>query len=492
MEKIYNLSAVELNKKFINEELSAVEIVKAFIDRIENVEKKVNALVNIRKEKALIEAKKLDEKRKSGEKLGNLAGVPIVIKDNMLMDGEKITACSKILENYIGIYDSTVVKKLKENDAIILGIANMDEFAFGSTTKSSFHKMTSNPYDLKRVPGGSSGGSAAAVAALESPLALGSDTGGSIRQPSSFCGTVGLKPTYGRVSRYGLIAFASSLDCIGPIAKNVEDIAFCMNVISGSDEYDSTVSKKIVPDYMQFLNKDIKGMKIGLAKEYFIDGLNEKCKIEIEKAIEVLKSMGAEIVDITLPHTKYSVPTYYVLAPAEASSNLARFDGVRYGYRSKNSKTLDDLYINSRTEGFGDEVKRRIIIGTYVLSAGFYDAYFKKAQKVRRLIREDFDNAFKNVDVILSPVSPSYAFKLEDKKSPIELYLEDIYTIPANLAGVPAISVPTALIDIEDKKLPIGIQFIGNHFEEEKLIQVADAFFKKNTKIQSANLDDKE
>lgn len=492
MEKIYTLSAVELNKKFINGELSAVEIVQAFIDRIENVEKKVNALVNIRKEKALIEAKKLDEKRKNGEKLGSLAGVPIVIKDNMLMDGEKITACSKILENYIGIYDSTVVKKLKESDAIILAIANMDEFAFGSTTKTSFHHMTSNPYDLKRVPGGSSGGSAASVAALESPLALGSDTGGSIRQPSSFCGTVGLKPTYGRVSRYGLIAFASSLDCIGPIAKNVEDVALCMNVISGSDEYDSTVSKKIVPDYMQFLNKDIKGMKIGLAKEYFIDGLNEQCKKEIEKAIEVLKSMGAEIVEISLPHTKYSVPTYYVLAPAEASSNLARFDGVRYGYRSKNSKTLDDLYINSRTEGFGDEVKRRIIIGTYVLSAGFYDAYFKKAQKVRRLIREDFDKAFKSVDVILSPVSPSYAFKLNDKKSPIELYLEDIYTIPANLAGVPAISVPTALIDVEDKKLPIGIQFIGNHFEEEKLIQVADAFFKNNSKISFANLDDKE
>lgn len=484
MNNIYKLSASEIKNKFLAGEISAVEIVNSFFERIEKVEDKVKSFVSLKKEKALEEAKNLDEKKKNGEKLGSLAGVPIAIKDNMLMDGEKTTACSKILENYIGIYDSTVVKKLKEADAIIIGSTNMDEFAMGSTTKTSVHKMTVNPWDLERVPGGSSGGGAASVASQEVPLALGSDTGGSIRQPAAFCGIVGLKPTYGRVSRYGLIAFASSLDQIGPFAKNVEDIALAMNVIAGSDNFDATVSKKEVEDYTLYLNQDIKGLKVGLPKEYFIEGLNIEVQKKLNETVEKLKELGAEIIEVSLPHTKYAVPTYYVLAPAEASSNLARFDGIRYGYRAKNYSNLEELYVKTRTEGFGTEVKRRIMIGTYVLSAGFYDAYFKKAQKVRAKIKEDFDNVFNKVDVILSPVTPNTAFKLSDKKTPLELYLEDIYTIPANLAGIPAISLPVGLID----NLPIGVQILGKTFDEATIIKVASALEKKIGKLELPEL----
>ncbi len=474
MKEIYNLSGIEIRDKFLNGEITAEEIVNLTFKRIEEVDSKINAFVNLRKEKAINEAKILDNKKKNGENLGAMAAIPIAIKDNMLSFGDKTTACSKMLSNYEAIYDSTVVKRLKEADAIIVGTTNMDEFAMGSTTKTSFYKMTSNPNDLERVPGGSSGGSAAAVASKQVPIALGSDTGGSIRQPSSFCGTVGLKPTYGRVSRYGLIAFASSLDQIGPIARNVQDIALTMGVISGKDEYDSTVSRVDVPNYNDYLEKGIKGLKIGVPKEYFIDGLNPEVKEVIDNVIEILKNNGAKIVDISLPHSKYSVPTYYVLAPAEASSNLARFDGVRYGYRTDNYKNINDLYTNTRTEGFGIEVKRRIMIGTYVLSAGFYDAYFMKAQKVREIIKNDFLEAFNNVDLIISPVSPNVAFKLEDKKTPFELYLEDIYTIPANLAGIPAISVPAGKVS----NLPVGVQFIGKQFEEGVLLQVAREFEK--------------
>lgn len=484
MNNIYKLSAIEIKNKFLAGEISAEEIVNSFFERIEKVEDKVKSFVSLRKERALEEAKKLDKKKKNGEKLGSLAGVPIAIKDNMLMDGEKTTACSKILESYIGIYDSTVVKKLKEADAIIIGSTNMDEFAMGSTTKTSVHKMTANPWDLERVPGGSSGGGAASVASQEVPLALGSDTGGSIRQPAAFCGIVGLKPTYGRVSRYGLIAFASSLDQIGPFAKNVEDIALAMNVIAGSDNFDATVSKKEVEDYTLYLNQDIKGLKVGLPKEYFIEGLNIEVQKKLNETVEKLKELGAEIIEVSLPHTKYAVPTYYVLAPAEASSNLARFDGIRYGYRAKNYSNLEELYVKTRTEGFGTEVKRRIMIGTYVLSAGFYDAYFKKAQKVRAKIKEDFDNVFNKVDVILSPVTPNTAFKLSDKKTPLELYLEDIYTIPANLAGIPAISLPVGLID----NLPIGVQILGKTFDEATIIKVASALEKKIGKLELPEL----
>ncbi|WP_026338892.1 Asp-tRNA(Asn)/Glu-tRNA(Gln) amidotransferase subunit GatA [Fusobacterium russii] len=485
MEKIYKLTVSEIRNKFISGELSAVEIVNAFFERIEKVDDKVKSFVSLRKEKALLMAKSLDEKRKDGKELGALAGVPVAIKDNMLITGEKITSCSKILENYVGIYDATVVKKLKDADAIIIGSTNMDEFAMGSTTKTSFYKMTANPWDLERVPGGSSGGGAASVAAQEVPLSLGSDTGGSIRQPAAFCGIVGLKPTYGRVSRYGLMAFASSLDQIGPFGKTVEDIAFAMNILAGADDYDATVSKREVEDYTKALSQDIKGMKVGLPKEYFIEGLNEDIKLMVDKTVQNLKDLGAEIVEISLPHTKYAVPTYYVLAPAEASSNLARFDGIRYGYRAKNYDNLEELYVKTRSEGFGAEVKRRIMIGTYVLSAGFYDAYFKKAQKVRAKIKQDFDNIFKEVDVILSPVSPNVAFKLSDVKSPLELYLEDIYTIPANLAGIPAISLPVGLIN----NLPVGMQFLAKAFDEASLIKVASALEGKIGRLELPDLD---
>lgn len=485
MEKIYKLTASEIRNKFISGELSATEIVNAIFERIEKVDDKVKSFVSLRKDKALLMANSLDEKRKNGVELGPLAGVPVAIKDNMLMTGEKSTSCSKILENYIGIYDATVVKKLKDADAIIIGSTNMDEFAMGSTTKTSFHKMTANPWDLERVPGGSSGGGAASVAAQEVPLSLGSDTGGSIRQPAAFCGIVGLKPTYGRVSRYGLMAFASSLDQIGPFGKTVEDIALALNILAGADDYDATVSKREVEDYTKALNQDIKGLKIGLPKEYFIEGLNEDIKAMVNKTVQDLKDLGAEVIEISLPHTKYAVPTYYVLAPAEASSNLARFDGIRYGYRAKKYDNLEDLYVKTRSEGFGAEVKRRIMIGTYVLSAGFYDAYFKKAQKVRAKIKQDFDEVFKEVDIILSPVAPNVAFKLSDVKSPLELYLEDIYTIPANLAGIPAISLPVGLLN----NLPVGMQFLAKAFDEATLIKVASALEKKVGRLELPNLD---
>lgn len=484
MSNIYELGAVELRDKFLSGELTAVEIVNSVYKRIDSVDDKVKSFVNLRKEKALEEAKILDEKKKNGEKLGLLAGVPIAIKDNIVMEKEKSSSCSKILENYIGIYDATVVKKIKEQDGIIIGVTNMDEFAMGSTTKTSKNFMTSNPWDFERVPGGSSGGAAASIAAQEVPVSFGSDTGGSVRQPAGFCGVIGLKPTYGRVSRYGLMAFGSSFDQIGPLAKNVEDIALAMTVVAGADDYDATSSKKEVEDYTEYLTKDIKGMKIGLPKEYFVEGLNKDIKKVVDKAVEKYKELGAEIVEISLPHTKYGVPTYYVLAPAEASSNLARFDGIRYGYRYKDYKNLEELYLKSRTLGFGEEVQKRIMIGTYVLSAGFYDAYFKKAQKIRRLIKQDFDNALEKVDAILTPVTPNIAFKLTDEKTPLELYLEDIFTLSANLAGVPAISIPAGIVD----NMPVGIQLMGRHFEEGNLIALANAFEKKNGKLKLPNL----
>lgn len=482
---IYELSARQLNEKFLAGELKAVDIVKSCYDRIEKVESKVNSFVSLRKDLAIEEAKKLDLKRENGEKLGSLAGVPVAIKDNILMEGEKASSCSKILENFTSIYDSTVVKKLKEQDAIIIGVTNMDEFAMGSTTKTSYYHKTFNPWDLERVPGGSSGGAAASVSAQEVPLALGSDTGGSIRQPASFCGIVGLKPTYGRVSRYGLMAFGSSFDQVGPLAKTVEDLAVCMNVIAGEDDYDATVSKKEVPDYTKVLGQDIKGLRIGLPKEYFIKELNQEIKEVIDKSVEKLKELGAEIVEVSLPHTKYAVPTYYVLAPAEASSNLARFDGIRYGYRAKDYSNLEELYVKTRTEGFGAEVKRRIMMGTYVLSAGFYDAYFKKAQKVRTLIKDDFIKVFKDVDVILTPTTPTVAFKLTDVKTPIELYMEDIFTISANLAGIPGLSMPAGLVE----GMPVGVQFMAKPFDEETLIKVADALERKIGRLTLPNLD---
>ena len=474
MINLLELTAYELREKILNKEVTSEELVRMTFEKIERADEEILGFISLRKEKALEEARAIDKKISAGESVGILAGIPVAVKDNMVSIGESVTSCSKILEGYKGIYDATVIKKLKEAGAIIIGNTNMDEFAMGSTTKTSCYGMTRNPWDLERVPGGSSGGSAAIVAASEVTISLGSDTGGSIRQPASYCGIVGLKPTYGRVSRHGIMALASSLDQVGPFTKTVADSALALSVIAGADDYDSTALDLPVEDYTKYLNQNIKGMKIGIPKEYFIDGMNEGTKNIINDAIEKLRSQGAEIIEISLPHTKYSVSTYYVLQPAEASSNLAKYDGIRYGHRSVNAKNVDELYVKSRSEGFGDEAKRRIMIGTYVLSAGFFDAYFKKAQKVRRLIKNDFDDAFKNVDVILTPVSPTTAFKLSDKKTPVELYLEDIFTIPANLAGIPGLVVPAGL----DNGLPVGVQFLGKPFAEGELFKVGSAFEK--------------
>lgn len=483
MENLLNLTIVELRNKIKNKEITSLELVEATIKHIEST-KELNSFITLRKEKALEEAREIDEKIKKGDMVGILAGIPVGIKDNMVSKGESATSCSKVLEGYVGVYDATVVKKLKEAGAIIIGNTNMDQFAMGSSTKTSCYGDTKNPWDLERVPGGSSGGSAAAVAASQVVLTLGSDTGGSIRQPASFCGIVGLKPTYGRVSRHGIMALASSFDQVGPFTKTVEDSAIALSVIAGDDDYDSTVSSEPTQDYTKYLNKEINGLRIGVPKEYFVDGMTQGTRKVMDESIEKLKKLGGEIVEISLPHTKYAVSTYYVLQPGEASSNLGKYDGIRYGHRSNLAQNIEELYIKSRSEGFGDEVKRRVMIGTYVLSAGFFDAYFKKAQKVRRLIAEDFQRAFNNVDVIVTPVSPTPAFKLDDKKTPIELYLEDIFTIPANLAGVPALVVPAG----KEGELPVGIQFIGNHFNEGILFKIGSAFEKARGKWELPKL----
>ncbi len=472
MEYLLDLSAWEIAEKIAKKEVSAEVVIRTVFDRIEKTEKQIGSFVHLRKENALKDALEVDRKIKNNEKIGALAGVPIAIKDNMVMKDERSNSSSKILNSYESIYNSTVVEKIKEADGIIIGTTNMDEMAMGSSTKTSFNGVTKNPWDIQRVPGGSSGGSATSIAAKQVFLSLGSDTGGSIRQPASFCGVVGMKPTYGRVSRYGLMAFASSMDQIGPFSKTVKDAAFMLNVISGKDEYDATLSTREVPNYLDSIGKSISGMKIGIPKEYFIDGIQPGVKKIIEDSIDLIKKMGGIIVPISLPHTKYAVATYYVIAPAEASSNLARYDGVRYGYRNKEATNIEELYSKSRTEGFGDEVKRRIIIGTYVLNAGYFEAYFKKAQKVRNLIKQDFDNVFETVDIIVTPVSPTTAFKLEDKKTLMELYLEDIFTISANLAGIPGLTVPAGLA----QGLPVGIQFLAKAFDEEKLFAIGSAF----------------
>ncbi len=472
MEKLYKLSALELKEKLKNKEISVEELVNSVYDRVEETEEKVASFVSIvPREKALLLAKESQEKYNNNE-ARTLEGIPVVIKDNMVSLGEKTTASSKILGNYEGVYDAFVVKKLKEAGAIIIGKANMDEFAMGSTTKTSAIKETKNPWDLTRTPGGSSGGSASAVATGQGILSLGSDTGGSIRQPASFNGIVGLKPTYGRVSRYGLIAFASSLDQIGPMGKSVDDVALMFSAIEGYDEMDSTSVQIEKEDFFANINDGIKGLKVGIPKEYFEEGLNPEFKTLMDESITKFKELGAELVEVSLPHSEYAAPTYYIIAPAEASSNLARFDGIRYGYRAEEFDGVEDLYIKSRSQGFGDEVKRRIMIGTYVLSAGFYDAYYKKAQKVRRIIKNDFDRVFEQVDVILAPATTGTAFRLDEPKTPVELYLEDIYTIPANLAGIPGLVVPAGKIN----GLPVGIQLLGKAFDEKTLFRAGKAF----------------
>jgi aspartyl/glutamyl-tRNA(asn/gln) amidotransferase, A subunit len=474
MSKLYSLTASELEKKIAQGEITSVEATQSILDRIKDVDDKIGAFISVESENAINTAKIADSIKENTP----LKGVPIALKDNIVSRGEYTTAASKILKGYKGTYDATVVKKLKEAHVPLVGKTNMDEFAMGSSNENSSFKSVSNPWDLERVPGGSSGGAAAAVASLEVPIALGSDTGGSVRQPAALTGTVGLKPTYGRISRYGLMAFSSSLDQIGIIARSSEDIAKTLGIIAGFDENDLTTLNVPVPDYVSLLNRDIKGLRIGISQEFF-DGLNEDVKKVINQALNTLVSLGAKLVNIDLKYMKYSISTYYIISSAEASSNLSRYDGVRYGYRAE-SDNIEDMYVKTRSEGFGNEVKRRIMIGSYVLSSGFYDAYFKKASQVRRLIKDDFQNAFKDVDVIITPTTPTTAFKKGEKSSkPIEMYLSDIYTVSVSLAGLPAMSVPAGFVD----GLPVGIQLIGNYLKEDLLLNIGNIYEKERGEI---------
>lgn len=469
---LLKLTIKELREKLKNKEVTSVELTETFFKRIEEVEDKVEAFMLVTKDEAMEQAKAADERIAAGEDTP-LLGIPVSVKDLFCTKDITTTCSSKILENFVPPYDATVVKKLKEAGAVIVAKNNMDEFAMGSSTENSAYKKTKNPWDLTRVPGGSSGGSAASVASLTSVISIGTDTGGSIRQPASCCGIVGLKPTYGRCSRFGMIAFASSLDQAGPFAKTVEDAALTLNVIAGHDEMDSTSVVDEVPDFTSKLGKDIKGLKIGLPKEYFIKGMEEGVEERIKESIEKLKDLGAKIKEISLPHTEYAVSVYYLIATAEASANLARFDGIRYGLRVDNGNGLNGLYKDTREQGFGAEVKRRIMLGTYGLSAGYYDAYYEKASRVRTLIKQDFDNAFKECDVILTPTAATTAFKIGERSAdPLTMYLSDIFTISTNLAGLPGISVPCGF----SNDMPVGLQFIGNMMDEETMLQVAHAY----------------
>ena len=472
---LHKLTLHELQRKFVAGEVSAAEIVRAYFLRINQVEPKVRAYVTTLQESATAEARAIDESLKSWRKTLPLMAMPLAIKDNICTDQVRTTCSSRMLEQFVPPYDATVVAKLRANRALFIGKTNLDEFAMGSSTENSAFGPSRNPWNLAHVPGGSSGGSAAAVAADECAAALGSDTGGSIRQPAAFCGVVGLKPTYGRVSRYGLVAFASSLDQIGPITKCVTDAALLMNVIAGRDGMDSTSADVAVPDYLRaFKKKDLKKLRVGVPREFFAEGLDPQVEQAVRAAIEELKTLGGEIKEISLPRTDAAVATYYLIATAEASSNLARYDGVRFGLRSKEAKNLAEMYLKTRAEGFGAEVKRRIMLGTYALSAGYYEAYYGKAQAVRTLIKQDFDAVFKEVDLIVTPVTPTPAFKLGEKlQDPLQMYLSDIYTISVNLAGLPAIAIPCGF---SQGGLPIGLQLIGRPFEEEVILRAAHAY----------------
>lgn len=472
--ELYNYSISQIAKKIKDKEITIKEVLDSVYSRIDEVEKKIDGYITLTKESAYKRAEILQEKLDNGEDIGVLGGVPIAIKDNICTNGVKTTCASRMLEDFVPFYDATVVEKLENAGAIIVGKTNMDEFAMGSSTETSYFKKTKNPWNLERVPGGSSGGSAAVIGANMAFGALGTDTGGSIRQPASYCSVVGLKPTYGLVSRYGVIAYASSLDQVGPITKSVEDAALMLNVIAGHDKMDTTSADLGQKDYTKSLVNDVKGKKIGILKDFVSEGVAKDVKLAYEENIEKLKKLGAEIVEVKLDYVKYSLPTYYIIATAEASSNLGRYDGIRYGHRAKDFSNLNELYVNSRTEGFGDEVKRRIMLGTYVLSSGYYDAYYKRAQCVRTLIIEDFKKAFESCDVILIPTAPNTAFKFGEKsKNPVEMYLEDIYTVPVNIAGLPGISVPGGF---DNDGMPIGMQFISKAFDEETLLQIAYTF----------------
>ncbi len=459
-----------------NQKYSACELLEAIYSRIDAVEEKIHSYIHLTKESAFKQAKEADARIASGDD-APLLGIPIALKDLICTKGSRTTCGSKILENFVSPYDATVVKKLKEAGAVIVGKTNMDEFAMGSTTEASAFYPTANPWDLTRTPGGSSGGSAAAVAANECIASLGSDTGGSIRQPASFCGVTGLKPTYGRVSRFGLVAFASSFDQIGPVTKTVADAAYLSQIICGNDPMDSTSANVPVPNFMASLEKNVSGLKVGLPKEYFSSGVDSEVLENVQNSLKVLEKLGIEPIEIELPHTQYAVATYYILACAEASANLSRFDGVKYGFRSENSEDLNKMYTNTRQEGFGEEVKRRIILGAFALSSGYYDAYYIKGQKVRTLIKRDFDQAFEKCDFIAGPNSPAPAFKLNEKlNDPLQMYLSDVFTLSVNLAGLPGMSIPCGF---SSQNLPIGLQLIGRPFDEETILNIGNQFQKE-------------
>ncbi|MCA9364406.1 MAG: Asp-tRNA(Asn)/Glu-tRNA(Gln) amidotransferase subunit GatA [Candidatus Moranbacteria bacterium] len=469
----------ELHQKLLNKETTATKLVQQYLDTIKKQEPNINAFLTITEEEAKRCAEVVDKKINDGEEIGLLAGIPCAIKDTIMTKNVRTTAGSKILDNYTAPYDATVMERLKKEDIIMMGKTNMDEFAMGSSTENSAYGPTKNPHDINRVPGGSSGGSAAAVAADEVVWSLGTDTGGSIRQPASFCGVVGLKPTYGRVSRHGLIAMASSLDQVGPFAHSVEDVAIILSAIAGFDPKDATSAKSHQKPYQNYLEENIEGMVVGIPKEYDTDGMDARVKEKYHTAIEDMKKRGAKIENISLPHTKYALPAYYIIMPSEVSSNMARFDGMRYGMQidDKEGKGLWETYKDTRKYGLGDEVKKRVMLGTYTLSAGYYDAYYKKAQKVRALIKKDFEQAFTKVHTIFTPTSPEVAFPFGAKTDdPITMYLSDIFTVTANIAGVPAISVPIGTVAEEGKELPVGGQIMGKWFDEDRVLKVAHAY----------------
>ena len=470
---LFSLTMHEISDLLAKKETTSQAVTESVLARIASTDEKVKAYLTVTADAALAQAERADRERASG-KASPVLGIPIAVKDNMCTEGIRTTCASKILGAFVPPYDATVIAKLNEGGYVLPGKVNMDEFAMGSSTENSGFMVTKNPWGLDRIPGGSSGGSAAAVAAGECIAALGSDTGGSIRQPAACCGVVGLKPTYGRVSRYGLVAFASSLDQIGTITKDVKDTAILMGVIGGHDPKDSTSADLAMPDLSAALRKDVKGMKVGIPKEYFIEGMDPEVDRAVRAAVKTLEGLGATIVDVTLPHTGYAVATYYILATSEASSNLARYDGVKYGYRSPGAKDLLEMYTKSRSQGFGAEVKRRIMLGTYALSAGYYEAYYKKGQQVRTLIKRDFEEAFKLADVIATPTAPTAAFKIGEKSAdPLQMYLSDIFTISVNLAGIPGISIPCGFTT---SGLPIGLQLLGSHFDEASILRAAYAY----------------
>ncbi|OQB06574.1 MAG: Glutamyl-tRNA(Gln) amidotransferase subunit A [bacterium ADurb.Bin212] len=489
MKHLYKLTIKEASDKLYRGEITSVELVNSVMERIEQIEDKVGAYITVTRELALEQAKKSDERRKKGRVLSPIDGIPIAVKDLFNTKGVRTTAASKILDDFVPQYESTATKKLWDAGAVLVGKTNLDQFAMGSSTETSAFKTTKNPWDLSRVPGGSSGGSAAAVAADMCIAALGTDTGGSIRQPASLCGIVGLKPTYGRVSRYGVNAMASSLDTIGPMTKTVEDAAILLNIIAGQDKYDSTTLATKVPNYLSSLGQDIKDLTIGIPKEFYGKGMDSEVDMIVKNAINIFKERGIKVVEVSLPSVKYALDVYYIIVWAEVASNMARYDGIRYGHskiknqklvssKSEGSKikNLEDVYITSRTEGLGDEVKRRVMLGNYVLSSGYYDAYYKKAQQVRNLVKQDFEKVFKNVDILLTPVSPTAAFKIAEKTdNPLQMYLSDIHTVPINPAGVPAMSIPAGFTK---NNLPVGIQLIAPQCGEETIFKLASAFEK--------------